>query len=67
MQDLVERVQRVVAEVVAEHQLPLAANREESIVLKGSCGRKNRRGGVIEKVKWLGVILDDRLKFKEHW
>ena len=68
MQDLVTRVQRVVAEVVAEQELPLATDKEESLVLRESCGRKkNRKNGFAEKVKWLGVILDDRLDFKEHW
>ena len=57
MQDLVGTVQRVVGEVVAEHQLSLAADKEESIVLKGGCGRKTRRGGVMEQVKWLGLFL----------
>ena len=68
MQDLVTRVQRVVAEVAAEQELPLAADKEESLVLRGGCGRKkNRKNGSTEKVKWLGVILDDRLDFKEQW
>ena len=68
MQDLVARVQRVVTEVAAERRLPLAADKEESTVLRGGCGRKKRRkNGLAEKVKWLGVILDDRLDFKEHW
>lgn len=40
--------------------------KEGSMVLCGGCGRKSRRGGVVEKVKWLGVILNDRLDFKEH-
>ena len=67
MQDLVARVQRVVAEVAAEQRLPLAVDKEESIVLRGGCGRKKkRRNGLAEKIKWLGVVLDDRLDFKEH-
>ena len=38
------------------------------MVLRGGCGRKkNRRNGIAEKVKWLGVIVDNRLDFKEHW
>lgn len=67
MQDLVRRVQRVGAEVAVEHRLPLVADKEESVVLEGGCGRKKRRGGVVEKVKWLGVNLDDRTDFEEHW
>ena len=35
MQDLIARVQRVVAEVAAEQRLPLAADNEESMVLRG--------------------------------
>ena len=68
MQDLVTRVQRVVTEVVAEQTLPLAADKEESMVLRGGSGRKKRRkNGLTERVKWLGAIQDDRLDFKEHW
>ena len=67
MQDLVSRVQKVVAEVVAEQQLPLAADKEELLVLSGAGGSKKRRNGLTEKVKSLGVILDDCLDFKEHW
>ena len=56
MQDLVARVQRVVPEVAAEQRLPLAADKEESMVLRGGCGRKKRRkDGLTEKVKWLGL------------
>ena len=68
MQDLIARVQRVGAEVAAEQKLPLAADKEESMFLRGGCGRKKRRrNGLTEKVKWLGVILDDSLDFKQHW
>ena len=68
MQVLVARVQRVVTEVAVEQGLPLAADKEESMVLRRGCGRKkNRRNGSAEKVKWLEVILDDPQDFKEHW
>ena len=68
MQDQVARVQRMVTEVATERRLPLAADKEESMVLRGGCGRKKRRkNGLAERVKWLGVILDDRLDFREHW
>ena len=67
MQDLVTRVQRVVAEVAAEQELPLATEKEESMVLRGGCGRKrNRKNGIAEKVRWMWVILDDRLDFKKN-
>ena len=67
MQDVVARAQRVVDEVAAEQRLPLATDKKKSMVLRGGCGRKKRRwNGLAERVKWLGVILDDRLDFKEH-
>ena len=50
----------MVTEVAAEQRLPLAADKEESMVHMGGCGRKKRRkNGVTEKVNWLVVILDD--------
>ena len=68
MQDLVTRVQRVVTEVAAEQRLPLAADKAELMVLRGGCGRKKiTKNGLAEKVKWLGVMMDDRLDFKERW
>ena len=68
MQDLVARVQRVVAEVAGEQRLPLAADKEELMIHREGCGRKKRRRNrLAEKVKWLGVILDDRLDFKKYW
>ena len=58
----------VVAEVAVERRLPRAADKEELMVLRGGCKRKKRgRNGLTENVKWLGVILDDRLDLNEHW
>ena len=60
------RARRVVTEVAREHGWPLATDKEESMVLRGGDGRKNRRNGLVEKMKWLGAILDERLEFAEH-
>ena len=58
----------MVAEVAAVQKLPLAADKEELMVLRGGCGRKKRRrNGLAKKVRWLWVTLDERLDFKEHW
>lgn len=67
MQDQVVRARWVVTEVPEEHGLPLAADKEESIVLRGGEGHTKRRNALVEKVKWLGVILDAYLKFVKHW
>ena len=65
---MVARVYRVVTKVAAERELPLAADKEPSIVLRGGSGRKNnRRNGIAKKVRWLVVMLDDRRDFKEYW
>lgn len=66
MQDLVVRVQWVVNEVAAEHELTLAADKKEAMVLKCDSGGRQRRGRGAYRVKWLGVILDDCLDSKEH-
>ena len=66
MEELLERVSVVLKEVAAEHGLPLAEDKEERLVLRCRTGRRGRRG-VAEKVKWLGVILDEDLDFGQHW
>ena len=50
IQDLVVRPRWVVTEVAGEHGLPLAAEREEWMVLRGGEGRKKRWNGLVEKV-----------------
>lgn len=37
------------------------------MVLKGGDGQRKRSSVVEEKVKWLGVILDEGLDWKEDW
>ena len=66
MEDLLGRVSMVLKEVAAERGLPLAEDKEERLVLRCKYGRRGRRG-VAEKVKWLGVILDEDLDFGQHW
>ena len=66
MEDLLGRVSVVLKEVATEQGLPLAEEKEERLILRSKAGRRGRRG-VAEKVKWLGVILDDELDFAQHW
>lgn len=37
------------------------------MVLRTDCRSKKRRGRIVKKVKWLGVILDDYQDFMKHW
>ena len=67
MQNLVVRVHKMVAQVARKHGLPLAVDKEESMVLRGGEGRKTRRSGMAEKVKWRCVILDEHLDFRQYW
>ena len=66
MDYLLDRVGVVVEEVALEYALPLAPDKTERIVLRERSGRRGRRGAG-EKVKWLGVILDEELSFTPHW
>ena len=66
MRDLVDRVSVVLKEVAAKNGLPLLEDKEEHLILQGVGGWCGRRG-VCEKVKWLGVILDEDLDFVAYW
>ena len=66
VEDLLDRVSRTLKEVAGERGLPLAGDKEERLVLRDKLGRRGRRG-VVEKVKWLGIILDEDLDFGPHW
>ena len=66
MGDLLDRVSKTLKEVAGKRGLPLAEDKEERLILRDKTGRRGRRG-VAEKVKWLGVILDEDLDFGQHW
>ena len=65
MEELIRRAGMVVKEVAAEYDLPLGADKEESIVLRER--RRRGRRGFGKKVKWLGFIFDESLSFEPHW
>ena len=66
MGEWLDRASVVIKEVGAEFRLPLAEEKEERLILREKRGRRGRRG-TAEKVKWLGVLLDDELDFGPHW
>ena len=66
MSEWLDRASIVVKEVGAEFELPLAEEKEERLVLRNKMGRRGKRG-ISEKVKWLGVLLDDELDFGRYW
>lgn len=63
---LLDRASVVLKEVAVEWKLPLAEAKEEHLVLHGGNGRWGQ-SVVVQKVKWLGMILDEDLDFGLHW
>ena len=65
MEDLLDRASTTIKEVAVARGVPLAEDKEERLILHDRKGRRGRRG-VVEKVKWVGVILDEELDFGPH-
>ena len=66
VRELLIRADKVVKEVAAERGLPLEPEKEEKLILRKG-GRRNKRNKKVDKVKWLGVVLDEDLEFDIHW
>ena len=66
MGDILDKVSRILKEVAGACGLPLLEDKEERLILRDKARRRGRRG-IVEKVKWLGVILDEDLDFGQHW
>ena len=68
MKEVLKEVDKVVGVVAAKWDLPLEQEKNEVIVFNqgevGSGTRKRRSQG--EKVKWMGIIVDDTLDFDHH-
>ena len=65
--ELLARADQVLKEVGLEKGLPLEGSKEEKLILRKGGRKKRRRNKEIERVKWLGVILDEDLEFNIHW
>ena len=69
MKEVLKEVDKVVGMVAAKWDLPWEKEKYEEIVFNhGGVGNGNRkRRSEVEKVKWLGIIVDDTLNFDYHW
>ena len=56
--ELLTRADRVLKEVALEKGLPLEDSKEKKLVLRKGQRKKRKRNKEIERVKWLGVVLD---------
>ena len=68
MQEVLKEVDKVVAVVAVNWYLPLEKAKHEKIVSnQGGIGSgKRKRRSEVEKVQWLGIIVDDTLDFDHH-
>ena len=65
--ELLARADRVLKEGALEKGLPLEDSKEEKLGLRKGGRKKRKRNKEIERVKWLGVILDEDLEVDIHW
>lgn len=55
----------VLKEVAVDRGLPLVEDKEKRLINRNSWGKRGLQG-MAEKVKWLGVILNQDLDFRPH-
>ena len=69
MKGVLKEVDKVVGLVAAKWDLQLEKEKHEKIVFnQGGVGSgKKKKRSEVEKVKWLGIIVDDTLDFDHHW
>ena len=64
MELLLKRINEVVNQVAKENHLPLEESNHETLVLRKKRRQKNKD---VKWVKWIGIIMDESLYFKEQW
>ena len=65
--ELRARADRVLKEMALKRGHPLEDSKQEKLILRKGGRKKRRKNKEIERVKWLGVILDEDLEFDIHW
>ena len=69
MKDVLEGVDKMVGTIAKKWNLPLEKEKHEKIVFnpKGVGSGRRKKRSEVEKVKWLGIIVDETLDFDHHW
>jgi len=62
MDEVLDETDKIVNRIAAENHLPLEDSKHERLILKKKRRRKNKD---VKWVKWLGIIMDESLTFKE--
>ena len=68
IKELLQKANRIVNEVATNHNLPLHPSKHKKIVFNSERKRsgKRKKRMKIERVKWLGIIIDETLYFDNH-
>ena len=69
IKELLHQANRIINEVATKHNLSLQPDKHEEIIFNpgGKGSRKRKKRMEIERVKWLGIIIDETLDFDHHW
>ena len=63
-----DQANKIINQTAAKWTLPLEKDKHETIVfnLGGTGSGERKKTAEVEKVKWLGIILDETLEFDNH-
>ena len=69
IKEVLEGVDKIVGEIAKKWDLPLEKEKHEKIAFnpKGVGSGRRKKRSEVEKVKWLGIIVDKTLDFDHHW
>ena len=64
MKLLLNRINEVVNQVAKEYHMPLEESKHETPVVRK---KRRQKYNNMKWVKWIGIIMNESLCFKEHW
>ena len=69
IKEVLEGVDKIVGVIAQKWNLLLEKEKHEKIVYnqKGVGSERRKKRSEVEKVKWLGIIVDETLDFDHHW
>ena len=69
MKAKLDQANMIVNQTAAKWTLPLEKDKHETIVFNpgGTGSGKRKKRAEVERLKWLGILLDETLEFDHHW